>query len=173
MNAAPRRQSSWLSIVILTVPILLGACKTTEKVKSDGRDARQIYDMQADGERLLASALRQAQKEEKHVLLSLGANWCSDSQNTYDALHRQADLQELLQDRFVLAMVDANNRVGFQRNQMIINRYQVDLKRGIPVLLVLNAEGELLSDDPSQIPLDSDHEAPEKIVRYLNTWVQP
>ncbi len=162
-----------ISKLLLLLPIFLSACQTIEEKKSDGSDARQIYDMQADGERQLTAALHQARNENKHVLLSLGANWCSDSQNTFNVLHRDPNLQRMLSDNFVLTLVDANNRVGFQRNPTIIERYNVDLKRGIPVLLVLASDGTPLSTDPNQLPLDSDHKSPEKLVRYLNNWELP
>ena len=173
MTTVPRPLSSRLLRGILLFPILLMACHTTEKKKSDGSEARQIYDMQADGEAQLTDALTRAQMENKRVLLSLGANWCSDSQNTFDVLHQDPNLKRLLTDQFVLAMVDANNRLGFQRNPSIIERYDVDLQRGIPVLLVLASDGTLLSIDPDQVPSDSDHESPDKLVQYLESWETP
>src|SRR5215470_4665136 len=42
-----------------------------------------IYDPRADGEEQLRAALAVARKEQKRVLLDLGANWCSDSHATY------------------------------------------------------------------------------------------
>lgn len=145
-------------------------CHTIDKPKPDGRHARQIYDMGLDGAPLLQAAIAQAQQSDKHILLSLGANWCSDSQNTFDALHQNPDLNQLIEDHYVLAMIDVNNRIGHQRNSEIIARYDVDLDRGIPALLVLTPSGELISKDPAQRPKDSDHKEPEKLIAYLEHW---
>ncbi len=145
-------------------------CQLTPKQQSDGSQARQIYDMQADGRAELANALEQAREEKKLVLLSLGANWCSDSQNTYDVIHNHPDLSQLVEERYVLSLVDVNNRVGFQRNPSIIARYGIELDRGIPALLVLRPDGTLLSKDPDQRPKDSDHEEPGRLMEYLKRW---
>ena len=115
----------------------------------------------------------QAQQENKHILLSLGANWCSDSQNTYDVLHQNPDLEQMIRENYVLTLIDVNNRIGYQRNPAIISRYGVDLERGIPALLVLTPSGELISKDPDQRPKDSDHKEPQKLVEYLRRWLNP
>lgn len=143
-------------------------CALIEKPKDDGSTARQIYDMEADGNLILESAIAAAARSDKHVLLSLGANWCSDSQKTYDVLHTHDALKRIMADHYILAMVDANNRVGFQRNADIVDRYGVDLKRGIPALLILDSNGELMTTDPDQRPKDSDHEAPQNLIAYLD-----
>lgn len=129
--------------------------------------------MGADGLPLLQSAMIQAQQENKHILLSLGANWCSDSQNTYDVLHQNPDLEQMIRENYVLTLIDVNNRIGYQRNPAIISRYGVDLERGIPALLVLTPSGELISKDPDQRPKDSDHKEPQKLVEYLRRWLNP
>lgn len=144
----------------------LSACQTMEK-KPDGRNARQIYDMEANGTDLLTDALQRAQTNSKRVLLSLGANWCSDSQKTYDVLQSNHILRSLIDDHYVLVMVDANNRVGYQRNPELIERFGLDLSHGIPILLVLEPNGELLTPNQPERPLDSDHKHPEKLIDYL------
>lgn len=157
-------------ILFLTTAALfccfLSACQTMQK-KPDGRDARQIYDMEADGSNLLTEALTSAQTSNKRVLLSLGANWCSDSQKTYDVLQTNPVLRSLIDEHYVLTLIDANNRVGHQRNQNLIDRYQVDIGHGIPVLLVLDPNGNLLTPNQDERPIDSDHEHPEKLITYL------
>jgi len=162
---------SKFSIGLLLISLLFASgCQSIEKPKPDGRHARQIYDMGADGAPLLQSAMAQAQQENKNILLSLGANWCSDSQNTFDALHQNPQLKQLIEEHYVMTLIDVNNRVGHQRNSAIISRYEVDLERGIPALLVLTPSGELISKDPDQRPKDSDHEEPQILIEYLERW---
>ncbi len=156
-------------LLLLTASLVwfAGCAHPEPKKKSDGSDARQIYDMSADGEVALAAALAEAAAADKRVLLSLGANWCSDSQNTYDLLQNDPTIRDLVEKHYILTMVDANRRVGYQRNPTIIDRYQVPLDRGIPILLVLAPNGDLLTPDASTWPEDSDHKHPERIRTYL------
>ena len=160
--------------MVLMVPVVVcactTACQTQKKTKRDGREARQIYDMKAQGEAQLRAGLQQAHSEDKRVLLSLGANWCSDSQKMFDVLKSRTELAQQLDDHYVLVMVDVNDRLAGQRNPTIVERYQVDLKRGIPALLVLDNEGRLLSTDPEARPKDDDHDHPGRLLNYLKKW---
>ena len=162
---------SWMVLMVtVVVCAATSACQTQKKTKNDGRQARQIYDMKAEGEAQLRTGLEQARGEDKHVLLSLGANWCSDSQKMFDVFKSQSELAQQLDDHYVLVMVDVNDRVAGQRNPTIVERYQVDLKRGIPALLVLDAEGRLLTTDPEARPKDDDHGHPGHLLNYLKKW---
>ena len=169
--SCPQPRSLLLPFIIGTLQLLLSSgCQTSNKELKDGRDARQIYDMGADGELLLNAGMSRARDEDKRVLLSLGANWCSDSQKTHDVLQNNEAIRSLIDQAYVVTMIDVNNRIGHQRNASIIERYEVSLDRGIPALLVLTPEGELLSTDAEQRPQDSDHKHPERILAYLEEW---
>ncbi|MBT5708473.1 MAG: thioredoxin family protein [Verrucomicrobia bacterium] len=170
MQHLPFRFSAFSTGLLLISLVFACGCRSIEKPKPDGRHARQIYDMGAEGAPLLQSAIAEAKQENKNILLSLGANWCSDSQNTYDALLQNPQLKQLIEEHYILTLIDVNNRVGHQRNSPLISRYGVDLERGIPALLVLTPSGELMTKDPDQRPKDSDHEEPQKLVEYLERW---
>lgn len=170
-DSRPQTCCLFIPVIIGTFILLIASgCQTSTKELKDGRNARQIYDMAADGEIQLASAMTRAQEEEKRILLSLGANWCSDSQKTYDVLQTNTPIQTLIDQAYILTLIDVNNRIGHQRNASIIDRYGVSLDRGIPALLVLTPEGELLSENADMRPQDSDHEHPERILAYLENW---
>jgi len=131
---------------------------------------RQIYDPKADGTGALDLSLEKAQQSGKHVLLSMGANWCSDSQKMYDIFTTNPEIQNELESHYVLTMVDVNDRSGRRRNQALIDRLSVSPEQGIPIILVLDQDGRLLNVDPSERLKDSDHAYPEKVLAYLKKW---
>ena len=130
----------------------------------------EIYDPKADGERQLAAALTQAKRDGKRVLLSLGANWCSDSQAMFRLLQTDPAIQRELAAHYVLAMVDADQQGEPARNTNTLARFGEPLARGIPVLLVLTPDGKLLNDDATERLADSDHAHPERVLAYLRKW---
>ena len=130
----------------------------------------EIYDPRADGEQQLASALAEAKQQHKRVLLSLGANWCSDSQRMHALLRDDPLVARELSEHYVLVMVDVNKRSGVARNETLVMRLGSPLGRGIPVLLVLNADGTVLNADPGERLDDSDHKRPRKVLRYFKKW---
>src|SRR5687767_6161772 len=82
----------------------------------------QIYDTRADGERDVTKALRIARRENKRVLLDLGANWCSDSQSMFQLLTTNAAIRRVIQDHYVFVMVDVNKRGFRARNSRLVKR---------------------------------------------------
>lgn len=66
-----------------------------------------IYDESADGQKQLTTALEQAKKENKVILLQFGANWCGWCHKLFDtdqAIHSK------LQKDYVVVMVDEVRR---------------------------------------------------------------
>jgi len=130
----------------------------------------QIYDSRADGEQQLKAALAKAQKEQKRVLLDLGANWCSDSQAMYRLLQTDAAIRQEIQQHFVLVLVDVNEQDGPARNRPLLQHLGNPLTRGIPVLLVLDSKGELLNKEPAERLNDSAYSEPARVLAYLQKW---
>jgi thiol:disulfide interchange protein len=130
----------------------------------------QIYDPKADGEQQLREALATAQKSHKRILLNLGANWCGDSQAMFRLLHSDPAVQEELRRHFVLVMVDVNQKDGPPRNRSLVERLENPLTRGIPVLLILDAQGTVLNRDPDERLADNAHKQPEQVLAYLRKW---
>jgi thiol:disulfide interchange protein len=130
----------------------------------------QIYDVRAAGEAQLAAALARAQRENKRVLLDLGASWCRDCQAMYRLLHHDPEITRELDRHYVLVMVDVSRKGDAPRNASLVARLGDPLSRGIPVLLVLSSDGTLLNADPAERLADSDHEFPAKVLAYLKMW---
>jgi thiol:disulfide interchange protein len=156
-------RTAWVGLVTVAGAVLLG-CRTTPPPQP------QIYDSVADGEAQLATALTTARQTDRRVLLNLGANWCSDSQKMYRLLQNDPGLASLVQSNYVQVLVDVNDRSGIRRNATLVERLGTPLEKGIPVLLVLDADGRVLNSDPSKRLRDSDHKRPRKVARYLRKW---
>lgn len=143
--------------------LVLAGCATPRSAD----DRPQIYDRDADGERQLARALRQAARTDKRVLLNLGANWCGDSQAMHRLLGNNPDIAAEVRAHYTLVPVDVNNRVTPRRNAALVARLGDPLKKGLPTLLVLTPDGRLLNDTPDERLDDEDHQFPEKVLVFL------
>ena len=132
----------------------------------------KIYDTRASGEQQLAESLRRAQTERKRVLLSLGANWCSDSQAMFRLFNTNAEIQHLISERYVFGMIDVNQRGLRARNAALLARLGIPVTTRIPVLLVLDEQGVLLNTDPGEHLADSDHAHPSVVLAYLRKWAE-
>ena len=127
-----------------------------------------IYDVQAAGETLIGAALEQARRENKRVLVLFGANWCPWCRRLDRTLTEDPAVQTQLRANFVLVPVDANTRRNKQRNADVLARFGDPLRFGLPVFVVLAADGTLLTTRETQ---SFDSPAPEQIAKRLHAFL--
>ena len=95
------------------------------------------YDEAADARADIEKARAEAAARGRQVLVVFGANWCGDCR-VLDMAMKQGRLKALMDARFVLVKVDV---ARFDKNVDIAQRYGVPLKKGIPTVAVLAADG--------------------------------
>ncbi len=132
-----------------------------------------IYDPAADGFALVRAAQDQARAGHQRVLLDFGANWCP----WCHALHRLFTTEDRIRRRlasgFVVVMIDVNRRHGPARNAALNERYGNPVRFGLPVLVVLDADGRpLVTQETGSLEMGDGTEAhdPAKVLAFLEKW---
>lgn len=135
---------SRLSIFLLLVlGVMAGALSArAAEFSSFGRD---VFDWKANGDEQLKAALVEAQASGRRVVLMLGANWCPWCHRLDAVLRRDAELRPRWERDYVLVRVDVNWKTVAPRNPGILARYRRAPQRGIPVLTLLDAKGNILA----------------------------
>lgn len=142
----------------------------SEILAAEGKPAKGPYDETLDGSVLVASALKRADAEGKHVLLVFGANWCSDCR-AMDALFKSDKaIAAELDTHFIVAKIDVGKAPDGLRNESLIKRFDVAVDTGIPVLVVVDAQGRPLNNTKKERLADSDHQHPERVLAFLKKW---
>ena len=98
------------------------------------------YDEKADAHRQITTAIAEASKANKNVILVFGANWCGDCRALDAQMHKE-ELAALIAANYEVVKVDVGR---FDKNRDIGEKYHVPLKHGIPALAVLDRAGNLL-----------------------------
>ena len=98
------------------------------------------YDENADALENISEAIEKAKLENKYVLLQMGGNWCPDCRTLGEYFSRP-EIKEWLDDRTVLVSVDVGE---WDRNLDIVEEYGNPISEGIPALVLLNSENEVL-----------------------------
>jgi len=105
------------------------------------------------------------------VLVDLGANWCVWCHRLHHTLQTDAAVAKVLNDNFVLVLVDVNHRDGKKRNDAVNEQYGNPIKEGLPVLVVLDAGGrQLLTQESGALEDGKDGHDPAKIIAFLQKW---
>jgi protein disulfide-isomerase len=98
------------------------------------------YDETADAHQQVASAIAEASKAQKNVILVFGANWCGDCR-ALDAQMHKDELAALIASNYEVVKIDVGR---FNKNKDIAAKYRAPLAHGIPTLAVLDPAGNVL-----------------------------
>ncbi|MEY2896055.1 MAG: hypothetical protein RL669_324 [Pseudomonadota bacterium] len=98
------------------------------------------YDEGADAHADIKQALAAAASRGRKVLVVFGANWCPDC-IVLDQSMKQGSLKPLVVRDFEVVKVDVGR---FKKNLDLAEQYGVPLKKGIPAIAVLDAQGRVV-----------------------------
>lgn len=129
-----------------------------------GRPA--IYDEQASAGPQIEEALAKAKQENKQVLLQFGANWCGWCHKLHDLCKNDASIAAALKESYVVVLVDVNKK----HNDDINQKYGNPTQHGLPVIVVLDAAGKVLTTQDTGKLEEGDHHDPAKVLAFLKQW---
>jgi thioredoxin 1 len=128
--------------------------------------SKVIYAPGVDAHAEIKHALQLATAGHKTVLVIFGANWCYDC-HVLDLAFQRPDIAGVLKQSFEVVHVDVGEG---DKNQDIMQQYQVPMKRGIPAIAVLDSNGKLLYAQKGGEFEKARALAPEDVLQFLNKW---
>jgi thiol:disulfide interchange protein len=146
------------------------AQKPSTQSDTEGLEAvavkKDLYPADADANKEIEEALKQAAKGTKRVLLVFGGNWCYDCHVLDRALH-EGSAGEVMKKGFVLVHVDIGEA---DKNLDLAKKYKIPLEKGVPAVAILGRDGSLLYSSG-----DGEFEAARKmmkkdLVAFLMRW---
>jgi thioredoxin 1 len=126
----------------------------------------KLYPPASEAREEISHAIAQAAKAHKRVLVIFGADWCYDCHVLDRALQRP-DIAPALKTNYEVVHVDVGQG---DKNQDLMNEYQVPMKRGIPAMAVLSASGQLLYSQKNGEFERARALGPEDLLEFLNKW---
>ena len=145
----------------------LVAAKRTDATKLEqplSLDAK-IYPT-ANAREEIRDAVARAAKGRKRVLVVFGADWCYDCHVLDEAFRRQ-DVAAVLNPNYEVVHVDVGQG---DKNQDLMNEYDVPMKRGIPAIAVLDSGGKLLYSQKSGEWERARALGPEDLLEFVKKW---
>jgi thiol:disulfide interchange protein len=132
-----------------------------------------VYDVHADGSAQIATAVATAAVVNKRVILVFGANWCIECHRLSATFKNDAGVAKALEAGFIVVKIDVNQRHGTDRNEAVVERYGNPIAHGVPVLVVLDSDGKLLTTKDSGEWEEGEGHRPAKILAFLSAWALP
>ena len=151
-------------VVALAVVLTSGVCWSQSSNKE-----KEIYDERADARAEIKEALAKATAEHKRVIVVFGANWCFDCHVLDKAFH-SAELAPIIATNYEVVHVDIGRG---EKNQDLMTKYEVPMKRGIPGLAVLEGDGRLVFSQKNGEFENARALGADQFLAFLNKWKPP
>jgi thiol:disulfide interchange protein len=149
-----------------TVAIGASDSRTPAPEASPATPAPKLYDTTADGFAQVDAALAEAKPAGKRVILQFGAEWCGWCHRLHRLLESDEQIGAVLEANYVVVLIDVDG----DHNQAVNEKYGNPTQHGLPVLVVLDADGTpLTTQDTAELEKGNAHD-PAKVLAFLNQW---
>ena len=127
------------------------------------------YDENANAGEQISVALEKAKLKNRYVLLQMGGNWCPDCRTLGEYFSRP-EIKTWLDERVVLASVDVGE---WDRNLDIVEEYENPISEGIPALVLLNSNNEVMFATLAGELASARSMSKNDLIDWLNKKIEP
>lgn len=125
-----------------------------------------VYHPEANAMQELNAAKKKAAKENKHVLVFVGGNWCTWCMRLDRLLKDNDTLSNLLKEYEVVHI----NYSKENKNETVLNSLQKPQRFGFPVFVIINQKGQQIMTQNSGLLEEGKGYSTEKIASFLSSW---
>ena len=138
---------------------------STSTAAAPARKSENIFDPTRDTAKDIADAIKTATKQNKHILLDVGGNWCSWCHKLDTLFKTDAEVGKLL-EKYVVVKVNFSPE---NQNKAVLAKYpKID---GYPHIFVLDKKGKLIQSQDTGKLESGDHHDPAKVIEFLKKWM--
>ncbi len=136
---------------------------------------KKVYDETLNPMEQIDKALVKAKKEGKYVICQVGGNWCPWCLRFADFITKDAEIDKVVQDNFVLIHTNYNPRKAAEGEQAkqaaaMMKRLGNPARFGFPVFVVLTPDGKVLHiQDSGYLEQDKTY-SKDKVLRFFQNW---
>ena len=131
------------------------------------------YNPSADTKADLEKALVQAKKENKHVLIQFGGNWCPWCLRFHALVKGTPKIDSLMKEHYIYLLLNVPKEKG-KRDNAIFRQFDYPNRFGYPVFVILDKNGKRLNTQDSDAFESPNPEVPgydtTKVIRFLSMW---
>ena len=140
---------------------------------SYSQDKAQPYNNNQNLQSDLDLAIKQAQKENKQILIQFGGNWCPWCLRFHAMVKGTPKIDSLMKENYIYLLLNVPKEKE-KRNNEIFQRFEFPNRFGFPVFVILDKNGKRLNTQDSDAFEYPNPKVPgydtTKVVRFLSMW---
>jgi thiol-disulfide isomerase/thioredoxin len=140
--------------------------KQARRLPEPARPNTQLYPPPEEAPAEISEALAAAKKDHKRVLMVFGGNWCYDC-HVLDATFHSKEFAPIVNANYHVIHINIGNS---DANLDLADKYQVNLKKGVPSLAILDPDGTLVVSQKNGEFESTLKIGPEDVLEFLKKW---
>jgi len=131
------------------------------------QETKKLYDPSLDGMKQIKDAVAEAGKQNKHVLIQYGGNWCPWCIRFHEFCKSDTAIMKIISENYVPVKLnyDPSNK-NLSSNEYLGN----PIRFGFPVFIIIDGKGKVLHIQDSGLLEEGKGYSKEKVVGFFNNW---
>lgn len=127
------------------------------------------YHPEENAEKKIAELVKQAQKENKNLMIQAGGNWCIWCLRFNQFVQTTPELKEIVDKNYIYYHL---NYSPDNKNEKVFSKYDnPGAKFGYPVFIVLDKNGKMIHVQKSDVLEEGKGYSLEKTKEFFNQWI--
>jgi len=145
---------------------------TEQKVTLD--QLTKVYDDDADPAKQIDDAIAAAKAEGKFVICQVGGNWCRWCLMFAEFITADEEIAQLVSENFIYSHINVRYKDAETGKNSVYTEAMAKLgnpmRFGFPVLVVLDADGNVLHTQDSSFLEEGEGYDKAKVMRFFKAW---
>ena len=126
------------------------------------------YNEEENAEKKIEELVKQAQKENKNIILQAGGNWCIWCLRFNNYVHTTPELKKIVDDNYLYYHLNWSPK---NKNEKVFTKYgDPGKKYGYPVFIILDKNGKQIHTQESSVLEENKGYSFEKVKTFFETW---
>jgi thiol:disulfide interchange protein len=147
-------------LLVISVFILFSTAAMAQETK-------KLYDPSLDGMKQIKEAIAEAGKQNKHVLIQYGGNWCPWCIRFHEFCKSDTSIMKIISDNYIPVKLnyDPTNK-NLPSNEFLGN----PIRFGFPVFIIIDGKGRVVHIQDSGLLEEGKGYSKEKVLGFFSNW---
>ena len=152
---------SKVSIILVIVALFFSGSINAQDMKS-------VYNPEADAKLEVQKAVKLAKKENKHVFIQIGGDWCPWCLKMHEFYNSDTEIDSIMSANYVRMLVYYNRRE--EKNVELMKELGFPQRFGFPVIVILDGEGTRLHTQDSRFLENGSEYNRKYFLEFIKDW---